>query len=397
MSAKIYVLHKKGFSMKHIYTKKLLVSFVCICTLFLAGFCVNGAPSDLENANSQVDQLQDQIDDAKDELNSFQEQQDTLQGDLDHLNNHLSTLANDMNNLESQISQKQQELNLLSLDLEKAAILADEQYEAMKSRIQFMYEYGSMSLLEVLLDSSSFADFLNRTEYVSFITSYDREKLNEYQQLMADISQKKKDLEEGEATLLALHEDMKQKQANVSALIQKTQASIDETQSEIANSQDQLASLSEQLEYWEEVERKLEEEKAKEDMEKWEEIQGFDKEDFTGSYTPLEGEAYLLAAIIQCEAEGEPYEGKIAVGNVVLNRVHSSRFPNTITGVIYAPKQFSPVASGRLAYRLEAGVNEECIRAATEVLNGKHITDALFFRRDNGSISGTIIGHHVFY
>lgn len=383
--------------MKHIHLKKRLLSLILICALFLTSFCVSGAPSDLDNANNQVDHLQDQIDDAKDELDSFQEQQDTLQGDLDNLNNSLSTLANDMNTLETQISQKQQEIKLLSLELEEATLLANEQYETMKSRIQFMYEHGSTSLLEILLESHSFADFLNRAEYVSFITSYDREKLNEYQQLMANISQKKKDLEESEATLLAMHDDMKQKQSNVTALIQKTQSSIDETQAEISNSEDQLASLSKQLAYWEEVERKLEEEKAKEDMEKWEEIQGSDKEDFSGSYTPLEGEAYLLAAIIQCEAEGEPYEGKIAVGNVVLNRVKSSRFPNTITGVIYQKKQFSPVASGRLAYRLEAGVNDECIRAATEVLNGKHITDALFFRGNNGSISGTVIGNHVFY
>lgn len=383
--------------MKYIHLNKRLFSLVLICVLFLASFCVSGAPGDLENANNQVDQLQDQIDDAKDELNSFEEQQDTLQGDLKDLNNSLSTLANDINKLESQISQKQQEMELLSIELEETTLLASEQYESMKSRIQFMYEYGSISLLEVLLESRSFADFLNRTEYVSFITSYDREKLNEYQQLVTDISQKKKELEKGEASLLAMHDNMKQKQSNVTALIQETQTTIDKTQSEISNAEDQLASLSKQLAYWEEVERKLEEEKAKEDLEKWEEIQGFDKEDFSGSYTPLEGEAYLLAAIIQCEAESEPYEGKIAVGNVVLNRVKSSHFPNTITGVIYAPKQFSPVASGRLAYRLEAGVNDECIRAATEVLNGKHITDALFFRRNNGSISGTVIGNHVFY
>lgn len=383
--------------MKYIHLNKRLFSLVLICVLFLASFCVSGAPGDLENANNQVDQLQDQIDDAKDELNSFEEQQDTLQGDLKDLNNSLSTLANDINKLESQISQKQQEMELLSIELEETTLLASEQYESMKSRIQFMYEYGSISLLEVLLESRSFADFLNRTEYVSFITSYDREKLNEYQQLVTDISQKKKELEKGEASLLAMHDNMKQKQSNVTALIQETQTTIDKTQSEISNAENQLASLSKQLAYWEEVERKLEEEKAKEDLEKWEEIQGFDKEDFSGSYTPLEGEAYLLAAIIQCEAESEPYEGKIAVGNVVLNRVKSSRFPNTITGVIYAPKQFSPVASGRLAYRLEAGVNDECIRAATEVLNGKHITDALFFRRNNGSISGTVIGNHVFY
>ena len=237
--------------MKYIHLNKRLFSLVLICVLFLASFCVSGAPGDLENANNQVDQLQDQIDDAKDELNSFEEQQDTLQGDLKDLNNSLSTLANDINKLESQISQKQQEMELLSIELEETTLLASEQYESMKSRIQFMYEYGSISLLEVLLESRSFADFLNRTEYVSFITSYDREKLNEYQQLVTDISQKKKELEKGEASLLAMHDNMKQKQSNVTALIQETQTTIDKTQSEISNAEDQLASLSKQLAYCE--------------------------------------------------------------------------------------------------------------------------------------------------
>lgn len=81
----------------------------------------------------------------------------------------------------------------------------------------------------------------------------------------------------------------------------------------------------------------------------------------------------------------------------VLNRVRSSYFPNTISGVIYQSGQFSPVASGRLAYRLEAGVNDECMRAAQEVLGGTITLNCLYFRTNNGIIQGTIIGHHVFY
>ena len=105
----------------------------------------------------------------------------------------------------------------------------------------------------------------------------------------------------------------------------------------------------------------------------------------------------LLACIIQCEAEGEPYAGKLAVGSVVLNRVASSSFPNTIVGVIYQPGQFSPVASGRMAARVAAGANSECRQAAQEVLNGNITVPYLYFRRDNGTIDGYVIGHHVFY
>ena len=263
--------------------------------------------------------------------------------------------------------------------------------EAMVSRIQFMYEQGNLSLLVILLESDSFIDFLNRAEYVSYITAYDKQKLEEYTQLQASISETKQALQNEETTLFALKDNVKQKQASVDQLIR-------DTQSQIASAEKNLANLENQLKEWEELEKQLEEKKAREDMEKWQALQNGLHEDFTNiDYEVQEGEAYLLAAIIQCEAEIEPYVGKIAVGNVVMNRVKSSHFPNTITGVIYQNGQFSPVASGRLAYRLEAGVNEECARAAYEVLNGKHVIDALFFRTYRGVINGTIIGTHVFY
>ena len=147
-----------------------------------------------------------------------------------------------------------------------------------------------------------------------------------------------------------------------------------------------------------EYERQLEIQKAQEDAARLAAIQAQEQEDTSGVvYVPMDSDAYLLGAIIQCESEGEPYAGKIAVGSVIMNRVKSSYFPNTISGVVYQSGQFSPVASGRLAYRLEAGVNSECLQAAQEVLNGNITLNCLYFRRNNGIISGTVIGNHVFY
>ena len=80
-----------------------------------------------------------------------------------------------------------------------------------------------------------------------------------------------------------------------------------------------------------------------------------------------------------------------------MNRVHSSSFPNTVMGVIYQPGQFSPVASGRFASRLAAGSNSVCRQAAQEVLNGNITVPYVYFRRNNGTIDGYVIGNHVFY
>ncbi|MBQ6844753.1 MAG: cell wall hydrolase [Agathobacter sp.] len=370
--------------MKLNYYKHLFLSICFICALSLTTIYFDAAQSNTHSTGNQID-------DTKEELDKYNEQEDDLENDLKNLNQNLQSLANEMNELETEIAATQQEIAATTIELQDATLLANKQQEEMKSRIQFMYEQGNTSLLVTLLESDSFTDFLNKAEYISFITSYDRTKLNEYQQLLSEISQKKATLEADESSLLAMKDEMQQKQSNVNALIKETQGKLDETQSEIA-------SLERKIKEWEEYEKKLEEEKIEEDLNNWDEIQDIEDEDWEDvEYEPQEGEAYLLAAIIQCEAESEPYLGKIAVGNVVLNRVKSSSFPNTITGVIYQTKQFSPVASGRLAYRLEAGVNAECIQAATEVLNGKHVIDALFFRMNNGKINGTIIGNHVFY
>lgn len=384
--------------MKYNKSKRLFSFLLLICTLTLSTTYAHGSQSDIDDANEQIDHLQDQMEEVEDELDKYNEQEETLQNDLNKLNTNLQSLANDMNELESQITDKQQEIQSLNEELATATALSAKQYEDMKSRIQFMYEQGNSSLLVILLESNSFSDFLNKAEYISHITSYDRAKLAEYQQLLTDIAEKKDTLESEEASLLSLQDEMQQKQSNVSQLISQTQQNISQTQDQIASANENLADLEKQLEYWEAYEKQLEEQKAKEDLANMDNIHAMEQEDWSGvDYVPQEGEAYLLAAIIQCEAEGEPYAGKLAVGSVVMNRVRSSHFPNTITGVIYQKNQFSPVASGRLAYRLEAGVNAECVRAATEILNGTNTIDALFFRMDNGTIKGTIIGNHVFY
>ena len=109
-------------------------------------------------------------------------------------------------------------------------------------------------------------------------------------------------------------------------------------------------------------------------------------------------ELKLLANIIYCEAGSESYVGKVAVGNVIMNRVKSASQPNTITEVVYAKGQFSPVRNGSLQRALSSDkADATCYQAAIEALAGAQpVGEKLFFRRNNGR-SGQVIGHHVFY
>lgn len=106
----------------------------------------------------------------------------------------------------------------------------------------------------------------------------------------------------------------------------------------------------------------------------------------------------LLAAIIQCEAGGEPYAGQLAVGAVVMNRVKSGSFPNSISGVIYQSGQFSPASSGKLARVLSSGnISSSCYQAAAEALSGVDNTGGAKYFHAGTSGSGTVIGSQIFY
>ena len=112
-----------------------------------------------------------------------------------------------------------------------------------------------------------------------------------------------------------------------------------------------------------------------------------------------ESDRYLLANLIYCEAGGEPYAGQLAVGAVVINRVLSSVYPNTVTGVIYQKYQFSPVGSGRLALALAQNkATASCYKAADEAMAGQtNVGNCVYFRTPIPGLTGIQIGGHIFY
>lgn len=384
--------------MRHIWWKRVVALALIFCSLTVSTAYASTTQDSIDDAREQIDNLQDQKEDAENQVNDISSQKEGLESNLGELNGQLTQIISSINELENQISAKEDEIAQAQIDLAEAEAACQQQYDDMKLRIQFMYENGNASVWQMLLESTSFTDFLNRTEYIAEINNYDREMLVEYQALQEDIAAQKSALEEDHAELLAMKDDMESQQSQVNSLISTTQSNIAAANQALEDAEENVKELETQIAAMIEYERQLEIQKAQEDAARLAAIQAQEQEDTSGVvYVPMDSDAYLLGAIIQCESEGEPYAGKIAVGSVIMNRVKSSYFPNTISGVVYQSGQFSPVASGRLAYRLEAGVNSECLQAAQEVLNGNITLNCLYFRRNNGIISGTVIGNHVFY
>ena len=106
----------------------------------------------------------------------------------------------------------------------------------------------------------------------------------------------------------------------------------------------------------------------------------------------------LLAALIQCEGGNQPYEGQVSVGTVVMNRLRSGRYGNSIYSVIYAKGQFGPAGSGKVAQVYAAGPKASCMQAAQDALNGvNYVGTATHFRNIKSGYTGIVIGSHVFW
>ncbi len=131
--------------------------------------------------------------------------------------------------------------------------------------------------------------------------------------------------------------------------------------------------------------------------------------EYSPTMSATEEEIWLIATVVNWEAGNQSYEGKLAVANVVLNRVRSSKYPNTIKGVIYQKSQFSGVSDGaggpsaKFQARLDKGPGTECIKAAMDALSGNNnVPGYLSFRalshaNYSAYASYIIIGNHCFY
>lgn len=377
---------------------KGLVAFI-VCLLFVLPAYAQTTSDKIKNLQDEKEKIESDLKDQEKEIDSIKDQKSDLEGYLGDLNSKLSSIVNKLHEIEGKLTDKEKEIE----DTEAALVVAKEneekQYAAMKKRIQFMYEKSDATYVELLFTANSFADFLNRTNYINQLEKYDRNMLEEFRSTRALIKEKEELLVQEKEDLNSLKEEAKANQNKVTGLIGSTSNQISAYSDDIEEAEQQAKAYENSLKAnqssMEELKKQLAAEKAAE--EEAARTQKFAQIAITSDAASA-GDLALMAAIIECEAGGEPYEGKVAVANVVLNRVNSNRFPNTILEVLYQKNQFTPVMSGRFAIVLARGANNACIQAAQDAFNGaSYVGDVLHFRTVTPYIDGIVIGGHVFY
>lgn len=385
--------------------QKMWISLLVLCLTFSMAFVSHAETTQdkLNDTASKINGLEQQKQEKEKELERLNQYKSNLSGELQQLDTQLYNISADLEELEQRLKETNASIAEKEADIEKMEKKSEEQYENMKKRIKYTYENGQGNIMEILLASKSISDFLNRSEYAAAITNYDRDMLDIYIETLHAIEDEKEQLEGKRQEEEDLKKEKEEKQNEVHTLIEDKKAKINAAQGQISDAESTIEGYDAEIEKQQAYEAELEKQKAKEDAARLEEIRRQEEEQRTAQkeqkvkVIPAEGDEALLAAIIECEAGSESYEGKLAVGSVVMNRVASSSFPNTVVGVIYQSGQFSPVASGRFATVLARGAGSSSVKAAKEVLAGKRTIDALYFRTNNGLIDGTIIGNHVFY
>ena len=351
----------------------------------------------LEQAKQEYEAIKNQLNQTEDVLDDLKGDQKALQNKMNQLNEELQLISENLDKLETQIEEKNLEIETTQKELEEAIGQEEEQYECMQKRIQFMYEKGDFTYLEMFLETDSFTDFINFADYMNQISEYDQIMLEEYQAIRTHVEETKAQLlnEKTELDLLKAEAELEKQKVDVliaevsdtmsiyASQIEETEAYYLEVERTTREKENSVKSLQKQLE--EEIRlSQLAATSAKRDI---------------TEITFAEGDLYLLANLIYCEAGGEPYAGQLAVGAVVINRVLSSLFPDTVVGVIYQRKQFSPAGSGRLALALAQNkATPACYQAAQEAMNGMtNVGNCIFFRTPIEGLTGISIGGHIFY
>lgn len=346
---------------------------------------------------NQREQLEKELDATQDQLEGLKGVSSELKQELGNLNDQLTQIVNNLAELERQIAEKEQQIADTQAALEEAKETENWQYECMVIRARAMYEMREESHINALISEGNFSEVLNAADYYSRIARYDQEKMEEY-------TDNRKLIEEHEARLQAEHIELENLKVQVEEEKSKVSGLISQTSTSISRYADQISDAEKRaLEYEQEIKQK--EENIEALKKKLEAELAMSRAVANASWRDIsevsfdENDRYVLANLIYCEAGAEPYDGKVAVGSVVINRVLSSKYPDTVLGVIYQNGQFSPVGSGRLALALEAGrATADCYRAADEAMSGiTNVGNCVYFRTPIEGLEGIQIGGHIFY
>ncbi len=224
------------------------IAYLFLCLVFVLSCAVPG-PSvqavtsdsirekerEIEKAKKEVSGLKSNLTDVEKLKKELEQSKNDLTAYVRQLDGQLADIQEKISQYNTMITEKEEEIEETTQDLVAAIDLQDQQYAAMKKRIQFMYERSDSFYLETLFGSNSIAGIVNRADYIEALSRYDREKLDEYVETRKYVELCKEELEVEKQLLDEAKEAVEQEEANVSTMIGEKEAQILSVSSDISN------------------------------------------------------------------------------------------------------------------------------------------------------------------
>lgn len=217
--------------------------------------------SDAKNAKSKTESNLNAV---NSQIDSLEGQKAALANEVEEMDTQLVDILTSISICQEEIDTKEKEIGQAKEELAAVIVKEEEQDEAMRMRLKFLYEQGESAYLQLLLESKSIADMLTKAQYVEKVYAYDKELLDEYKETRETVKTLKEKLEEEEADLLASNYELEQEQEALEAAIAEKKDTIQNFDSKLASAKKQAEAYKSQLKEQTAKLKKLEEEQQKE-------------------------------------------------------------------------------------------------------------------------------------
>lgn len=207
------------------------VTGILLAAIMTVSFTVPAGAAEIDNAKKQAEDLKNKKSSAESEKNSLAKE--------------LETKVKEMEDVEKKISAKETEISKKEDELVQAKVDENTQYDSMKKRIKYMYENGNTHFIEILCDSKSIGEFLNNAEYINTISTYDRNMLVEFQDVVKEVEKQEENLQAEYKELNTMQDDIVKKQESLTALINEKSAEIASLDSELTQTNSKIKKLEE--------------------------------------------------------------------------------------------------------------------------------------------------------
>ncbi|MCI8945489.1 MAG: hypothetical protein HFI91_00305 [Lachnospiraceae bacterium] len=209
-----------------------------LCTLLAV---IIGLSQIMPACAATIPELKKQLEDTQNQLNAIngqaaglEGQKDALEEEIDELDGVLVELISSISLLEEEIENKKDQIVQVQEELDAAIIREETQYEAMKKRIKFMYEKGNSTYAQLLFESKSISDMMNKADYIEKLYAYDRKLLIRYQETRQEVADLKEALEEEKSALEAEEYELKEEEAALEEALEAKRAEADNFEVQIA-------------------------------------------------------------------------------------------------------------------------------------------------------------------